>query len=533
MRSNKMARDAFVVFLAGLILLLLTAETRAQSIVFQDGVESGNLCRWTNAVPESCPLGDSDVYPARLNEVLVNPGMGFANFHFGWWCNLPPITFSAQECADRVILHWPDNYPAAGTAYFRWNWKDIEPVRGQIDFDMIDMAIQSANLLGETFSFRIMTILEGTTGVPQWLLDPPYNVPGEWHSGTFWPDYRYATFRAEHERFIAALGARYNDHPAVDHVDIGSVGCWGEWNTACLSGIAGIFEVFDPQTDAEYEAILDAYTDLIDHHVDAFPDTPVVMPGLGSGWELDTMLHATGRGAGWRVDCWGDWGFWGSWTHMEDAYPTMLANATVADPEFANLWQHAPIQLEICGTMPQWEGFGWTTDAPDGEVYKTFQWALQQHASVLNAKFTSIPEAYVPAIDTMLKTNGYRLVIDWFNHESEIGAGETMLLISDWSNLGVAPVYRPRTLTYRLKSATDEVTFSSVTDIRQWLPGEHRVSDTIAIPPSLPPGLYDFEVALLDRPGTDPATLALPPLFLGIDGRQSDGWYLISEIMVH
>lgn len=240
--------------------------------------------------------------------------MGFADFHFGWWCDLPPVSFSAEECAQRVRDHWPENYPIAGTAYFRWHWRDLEPARGQIDFDMIDRALQSTNALGETLGFRVMVIDEGGSGLPSWMHEAPYSVSGEvLDGGTFWPDVRDATFLAEHERFISALGSRYDGHPALDHIDIGTAGCWGEWNTACISA-SDIFEVYDPQGPSEVQAIQSAYESLIDHHLAAFPTTPAVMLGLGEtgGPELDVMLHATSSGAGWRVDCWGDWGIWGS-----------------------------------------------------------------------------------------------------------------------------------------------------------------------------------------------------------------------------
>ncbi len=482
--------------------------------------------------PDSLP-GDVTVHPARIDDVLTNPGMGFADFHFGWWCNLPPITFTPAECAPRVEGNWPENYPDAGTAYFRWSWRDIEPMRGEIDFALIDATIQSANVLGETLGFRIMTIAEGGRGVPDWLLAAPYNVPGLDFGGTFWPDYRNATFQEEHRRLYAALGARYNGHPAVDHVDIGSVGCWGEWNTACLSGVEGLFEVFSPAGDADREVTLAAYEELIDAVVDAFPVTPTVMLGQSSGWELRSMMHAIERGAGWRVDCWGDWGFWGWGTHMEDLYPTMIANATAADATFPNVWQHAPIQLEICGTLAQWQDeFGWTATAPDGEVYRTFQWALEQHASVLNGKFGPVPADYVPAMNDMLRENGYRFVIDVFNHAGTVRPGDSATFVSQWSNIGVAPAYNPRALAYRLRSAGRTVVLTSTADIRTWLPGAREVSDSFTLPADLEPGVYALEVALLDRAGTAPDTAALPPTQLGIAGRTADGWYAVSEVTV-
>jgi len=69
-------------------------------------------------------------------------------------------------------------------------------------------------------------------------------------------------------------------------------------------------------------------------------------------------------------------------------------------------------------------------------------------------------------------------------------------------------------------------------DIRAWLPGAHKVKDTVVIPADLPAGEYALELALLDRDGTNPATSALPPLRLGIKGRGADGWYGLSKITV-
>ncbi len=476
------------------------------------------------------------VTPKRIDEVLTNPGMGFASFHFGWWCDLPPTNFAPQECAQRVRQHWPENYPEAGTAYFRWHWRDLEPERGKIDFDMIDAAIQAANVMGMTLSFRVMTVDEGRSGVPDWLISAPYKVAGQWQQGdgenTFWPDYRDGTFQSEHARFVEALGNRYNGHPAVDHVDIGTVGCWGEWNTACLQNNKGIIDVYEPANGTERKEIETALTQIIDHYLSAFGETPVVMLGL-EGDEVDLMVHATQGGAGWRLDCWGDWGIWGdAWNHQEDLYPSMISAATALDPGFADVWKHAPVELEVCATLARWEELGWSASGQNAEVQRSFDWALEQHASVLNAKSGAVPSGYVAAIDELLRHNGYRFVVERFTHEDRVRPGSSTTFVTDWSNLGVAPHYLPRTLAYRLRGGSIETTLYSEEDTRDWLPGSWTVSDSITIPANLPKGAYEIDIAVLDRDGQAPATQALPPLQLGIDGRGTDGWYTLSRMTV-
>ena len=479
-------------------------------------------------------LGDVTVEPERIADVLTNPNMGFADFHFGWVCNLPPISFTPEECAARDQSSWPENYPDSAVAYFRWTWKDLEPVRGEIDFAMIDTAIQSANLMGETLGFRVMTIQEGTNGVPDWLLQAPYSAPGLYFDGTFWPDYGSAAFSDEHERFLTALGERYDGHPAIDHIDIGTVGCWGEWNTACLTGPTSIIEIYSPADDAERDGIADAYTTLIDQSVRAFPETPKVMLALGEpGREAAIHAHALEEGAGWRVDCWGDWGWFSpSWSHQDDLYPEFIANLTAIYPAFPDVWKTAPIHLEVCGTIQGWYDRGWTATAPDGEVYKSFQWAIEQHASVLNGKRGTIPADYLPAMNDLLVANGYRYAIDRFNHSSTVAVGGPMQFVTVWSNLGVTPSYTRRTLAYRLVGATTVTFESTTTDVRTWLPGTFETIDSFTVPSDLAPGTYQIELAILDRAGENPATAALPPLQLATAGRAADGWYPLSSLTV-
>ncbi|MEP6891632.1 MAG: hypothetical protein ABI955_13140, partial [Nitrospirota bacterium] len=48
------------------------------------------------------------VHPKEIKGVLYNPGMGLADFHFGF--GHPPSA---------------DQYPRQTVAYFRWSWSDL------------------------------------------------------------------------------------------------------------------------------------------------------------------------------------------------------------------------------------------------------------------------------------------------------------------------------------------------------------------------------------------------------------------------
>jgi hypothetical protein len=92
------------------------------------------------------------VRPIEIEDVLYNPGMGFADFHFG--SGNPPS---------------PAEYPPQTVAYFRWTWDELEPSEGRYNFGLVDNVIRQAKDRGETLAFRIMTVYKGST--PKWLLD--------------------------------------------------------------------------------------------------------------------------------------------------------------------------------------------------------------------------------------------------------------------------------------------------------------------------------------------------------------------------
>ena len=206
-----------------------------------------------------------------------------------------------------------------------------------------------------------------------------------------------------------------------------------------------IHDVYAPDSEDARQDIEDAYREVIDHHLDAFDSTPVLMLGIGTtpdSANARLLTHATERGAGWRVDCWGDWGYFSpTWNHQEDDYPAMLAAAEANSTDFPNVWTRAPIHLEVCGTLPNWAALGWEAD---DEIAKSFAWATHQHASLLNAKWTDIPEPYVDPLNDLLQATGHRFAISAVVHPEYISAGDSLDLQVTWENYGSTPAYRSR-----------------------------------------------------------------------------------------
>jgi len=423
------------------------------------------------------------VYPREIEDVLYNPGMGFADFHFGFGHAITP-----------------EAYPKSTVAYFRWPWADLEPVEGEYNFDLVDHAIEQAKAKGETLAFRIMS--EYKSGSPQWLLDKGVaSIPVS--GGTF-PDCNSPIFVEYHERLLKAFGDRYAGSPDIDHIDIGSVGCWGEWNTACCEGREALCKQYFPTRDNQII--------IIDSYFTHFVNTPLVMLHGGP------LRYAVSRGAGWRGDCFGDYGYFRSdWNHMVHAYAPVLQDAFIHDA-----WKNGPVQFEVCGVMQDWYDKGFDIDL-------ILKQGLDWHVSVLNAKSSPIPPAWRPRVDEFMKNMGYRIVLREMTHTFEARPGETLLFKSHWENVGVAPMYHRWPLAYRLRSGSGHIAtqWTSKENLMRWLPGvTHEVEDVELVPEHIPGGTYSLDVAILDQHGNS------PNVDLAIEGKRDDRWYEVSTVTV-
>jgi len=422
------------------------------------------------------------IRPVELHDILYNPGMGFADFHFGWG-HRPP----------------PGQYPSQTVAYFRWTWDELEPVEGQYNFSVVDSVIERAQSNGETLAFRIMPVYEGST--PRWLLEKGVDsvVVG---SDTF-PDHNNPLFLEYHERLLKAFGDRYAGRPEIDHVDIGSVGCWGEWNTACCGRSKDTCGGFFP-TEVNQRLIVDWYFRY-------FPDTPLVMPVGGP------VEYAVSNGAGWRGDCFGDYGMFSlTWNHMDNVY-----TRAARDPVVGGAWKVAPVQFEVCGVMQDWYDRGFDVD-------RILQKGLDWHVTVLNAKSSPVPAVWRLKVDGFLKKMGYRFVLQELTHVAQVSPGGSLSIRSLWVNRGVAPIYRPWPLAYRLRSGDGRVVaaWKSSADPRRWVPGTHELKDLVTIPSDIPPGTYPLDVAIL----TEDESAA--HVQLAIAGKRPDGWYPVSFVKI-
>jgi hypothetical protein len=462
---------------------------------------------------DACPVqarttAEVRVVPELTDELLANPGMGWETFH-------------RTRDGDRNL---PDWIPST-IHYARWGWGTLEPEPGRIDYAFLDGVLTATHRAGQRLAFRVMCCSTSRNRPyhPAWLkkaggkvLVVDYGNQKELAV----PDLDDPLTLELHLDFIKRLGARYDGHPDIDHVDLGTVGWWGEWHMS--SSKTGKMP-----TMANRERIIDTY-------VEAFRKTPLLM--LIGGREC--LTYAARRGAGWRADCLGDMGgFSKNWCHMCDAYPSLIPDYGAED-----VWKTAPVAWESCWDMRKWVQEGWS-------LRYIFNYALAAHGSYLNNKSAPLPEGENarPEIERFLRRFGYRLVLRELRHPQQAKSGEVLTLAMKWQNTGSAPCYRPYRVAYRLTNTTgyNKTLIGKVT-VNEWMPGsvETFTEEFIKNPPDLPPGLVVDVVDRVVLPNDMPGgvyRLAIgvvgeqtnePVVQLGIKGRVKDGWYPQSEIRI-
>ncbi len=418
------------------------------------------------------------VEPKETEELLANPGMGWQTFH----------RFADE---DPNLAGIPSS-----TCYFRWYWKVLEPKDGGIDFGLIDRTLSRARQAGQKLAFRAMTAGGGERGgSPLWLKD--LGCKGYLDKGQWIPDHDDPLFLEKQLRLIAELGGRYDGHPDVAVVDIGSVGLWGEWH---FSGT----KVPMPRLENRRK-IVDAY-------FDAFKKTPLVML-IG---DRDMMEHATKKGAGWRADCLGDMGgFSKTWNHMEHLYKQRVEESHATDA-----WKHGPVAWESCWDMRKWAKEGW-------DVRHIFRYALDLHGSYVNNKSAPIPEGFRDEVEELLRRLGYRFVLRSLSHPRRVRRDAAASVRMEWENVGVAPCYADYALAFRVSpraGGAPAVVRTKVT-VRSWLPGKISLRVPLLVPEGTPAGEHALSVGIV---GADDR----PVVRLAIQGGDADGWHLLSTVAV-
>ncbi len=390
--------------------------------------------------------------------------------------------------------------------YDRLPWNVLEPVKNQYDLEALETLLQQAKNRGRKYGFRIMCVSEynGKNLMPAHLeaegLGTRITSAQDLFNNIFVPYWNDERFLARVQALLTALGQRFNGDPRISYIDIGIYGHWGEWH---MSGLGG----WTPNRDTVATAA--TRRRLIDMVATAFPDTQLLlMPDTCGYYPEDSttgFVYAmeTYPTIGVRKD-----NLSHPWFEQEvgDWFPAIR-------DAFNGRWRTAPFVTEFYG------------GEDDAAMYRAEQQVKDYHVSQIATNVLH-PTNRVP----IGKAAGYRFQLNQATFPDTVVAGTAFTLSTVWSNVGVAPLYEPFTVTYELYSGATKIwSGPSSLNLKTFLPETNKAwSDALGLTPAVTPGTYTLKLAILDAL---PGSYRLP-LALAIQGRGSDGRYTLGTLTV-
>jgi len=153
------------------------------------------------------------VRPKEIDDVLVNPGIGFTTFQrfngdelnqgAGWTEGYPIVYQEFKGSLENK------NYPMTTIAYFRVYWKFIEPAKpAEYNWKLIDKALKTARDRGQSLMLRVAPYgTKDDNDVPAWYREIAGEVPGKKLAHAWWRvDPENAAYVQHFGSMIRALG---------------------------------------------------------------------------------------------------------------------------------------------------------------------------------------------------------------------------------------------------------------------------------------------------------------------------------------
>jgi hypothetical protein len=332
-------------------------------------------------------------------------------------------------------------------AYFYASWRQLEPQPGQFDWAGFEKKWDVPLGRGKHVILRLfLEYPNEPTGLPQWVIDSgvkrtPYDTK-EVGKGLC-PNWDDPKLLEPLLRFIAAFGRRYNSHPRVAFIQLGTLGFWGEWHTWPVDKLMASLET-QKKVVAAYRA--------------AFPDVPIharyPYEGTNHPWlgYHDDMIPEDSLGTeGWQF------------------LPSLQKAGRTAN------WKTAPFGGEMVpGQAKKWLGTGWERLQESVDALH-FSW-MGPYCPANEADLT--PEQKTRA-EALIRRMGYSFRLTKLRYEAD--ARGVLNLQLDGINEGVAPFYRKWPLEIAVLDETGRaVTLTRpATDLRRWLPGPFSVKATL------------------------------------------------------
>ena len=416
------------------------------------------------------------IEPARDNSMLLNPGKGWVQYYG----------------TDK----YTKDYISVG--YTRWAWSVLQPREDHFNWKEIDAFIRQFKQYGKKTAFGVMSVSTGLGQyvTPKWVFDAgasPLAVPddssptGQQIIPKSWDD---PVFLQKLKAFVQALGKRYDGDPDIAFIDIRSYGNWGEGHIGMLKA-PGI--ILTPPENLKQNYLLP--------YIQAFPRTQLIVP-WGSDLYASVYDWAVSRGAGMRRD-----GILSKWS--KDGSECLRAHGL------------HPSVFEYCDGYADMKKSGWWK--PDTLKDAYFQGGKPSYMQ-WNSQIFEANREFCLGLGNYV---GYHFVLQKAVLPKTLRAADPLHLQLQWLNDGVAYLYEPCSVAIALLDANSKVVrkqWLAGSSPRKWAPGEIKTGSFDVRFTSRPAGTYKVAVGLFLNQQD-----ARPAYRLGIQGRTSEGWYVLYD----
>lgn len=526
--------------------------------------EKPNLLRYLKGLlVNTCYLGAlltsspsvAKTFTTTSMDVVRTPGVGFqASIAH------PPTLAELNSCNfDDNDVHLEEAGLKSGSRYVRLMWQDFEPedddfgegANDAYGINMLRRILDYSHAEGKAVDLRIQLAWpkfptnknasrnfpvgeQHSLGLPNWLLAKP-NLYAHWSEvGSpgfpyYVADWSNTVLWNEHAELIQKLGNEFDGHRALNAIDIGSVGFFGEWHYDLGPGLQMPVNPGDPDPRPSIQR----QQDIVDLYYASFPSTPKIAleepfyrATAYSPVQSEPANYIKNQAnVGWRGDSWGgvakdengyvvDRGYFNN--RYNDQHVGLIAD----------IWKTGQISTEISGnSLGLWEP-GSSTAGNFDYLWNSINKAVAWHVTNINSKLGPIPQnqGFRNDLSYLAKKLGFRLVL-WSAEQASntVAAGESLNVSMTWENKGIAPPYRDFRVAFRLKDASNSIVdFSStISDlsVKGWLPGPAFYnSATYNVPAGIAPGNYTLEMGLVFHNALD---TVLP---IVVDQRNTDFW---------
>lgn len=410
------------------------------------------------------------IEPRNIEGVFINPGKGLV------------LRSSYQEQADEIVA----------VQYSRFKWSDLEPEKGEFNWDWVEDRLDYCKKNGKKFAFGVVnasTAYLGEYVTPKWVFDEgaeyyTYNKDGINQIVPVWTD---EIFLRELNLFIEELAKRYDGNELIEFIDIRSYGNYGEQHLYTIGG--------DSITSEQLEELY------IKPYVDNFKKTRLVNP-------------------------WGENSYNNVYKSCIDSGIAIRRDGIMKYSNGKEIFEYAygkvPTIFEFYTSYDNLKKQGlWSED----DFLKYIEEWKPSYVECWPKMYEDNPE-FVKYIANKI---GYYFKLNGAKYNSQNEVGKRFDIKMDFINDGVAPLYENCVVYIGLLDENYNLIKKYKTNInpQNWQPEKTTTEDINIILNDIYSGKYIVAVGLFLNENDEK-----PTYLLGNTGKTDDNWYVMGNVKI-